>query len=397
MDSDVDKLVPATMDKAKEGTFEEDGTSEVEGVIEKKKAQEEKQASKVHPYMPPIPYPARLKKNKDQEQFGKFLDLFKQLHINLPLVEVLSQMPRYAKFLKDLLSNKKKLEEISTAPIGAGCSAILLNKLPKKLKDPGSFTIPCLIGDMPEERALADLGASINLMPYSMFKQLGLGELKPTRMSLQLADRSIKFPKGIIEDVLVKVENFIFPVDFVILDMSADVEVPLILGRPFLAIARAVIDVADGKLILRVGDDELTVQIHAALKHLLIGDDSCYAIDSVDMSVVSSMQEFLCKDSLEFSLTEEKAAECKDYEIQGLLAQLEATKEIVGKKGYEKIATEGEAWLKPSIEEPPVLELKQLPDYLEYAFLGENSKLPVIISAGLTGELKDRLLNTSAQ
>ena len=146
-------------------------------------------------------------------------------------------MPRYAKFLKDLLSNKKKLKEISTAPIGAGCSAILLNKLPKKLKDPGSFTIPCLIGDMPEERALADLGASINLMPYSMFKQLGLGEPKPTRMSLQLADRSIKFPKGIIEDVLVKVENFIFPVDFMILDMSADVEVPLILGRPFLATA----------------------------------------------------------------------------------------------------------------------------------------------------------------
>ena len=170
LESDEEKLVPATMEKGKEGALEEDGTSEVEGVVEKEKAQEEKQTSKVRPYMPPIPYPARLKKNKDQEQFGKFLDLFKQLHINLPLVEALSQMPRYAKFLKDLLSNKKKLEEISTAPIGAGCSAILLNKLPKKLKDPGSFTIPCLIGDMPEERALADLGASINLMPYSMFK-----------------------------------------------------------------------------------------------------------------------------------------------------------------------------------------------------------------------------------
>ena len=89
-------------------------------------------------------------------------------------------MPRYAKFLKDLLSNKKKLEEVSIAPIGAGCSAILLNKLPKKLKDPGSFTIPCLISEMPVERALADLGASINLMPYALFKRLGLGEPKPT-------------------------------------------------------------------------------------------------------------------------------------------------------------------------------------------------------------------------
>ena len=93
-------------------------------------------------------------------------------------------MPRYAKFLKDLLSNKKKLEEISSAPIGVGCSAILLNKLPKKLKDPGSFTIPYLIGGMSVERALADLGASINLMPYSLFKKLGLSEPTPIRMSL---------------------------------------------------------------------------------------------------------------------------------------------------------------------------------------------------------------------
>ena len=135
---------------------------------------------KVQLYKPPIPYPARLKKGRDHEHFGKFLEIFKQLHINLPLVEALSQMPRYAKFLKDLLSNKKKLEEISLAPIGAGCSAILLNKLPKKLKDSGSFTIPCLIGGMSVDRALVDLGASINLMPYSLFKKLGLGEPTPT-------------------------------------------------------------------------------------------------------------------------------------------------------------------------------------------------------------------------
>ena len=119
------------------------------------------------------------------------------------------------------------------------------------------------------ERALANLGASINLMSYLLFKQLELGEPKPTHMSLQLADRSIKYPRGIIEDVLVKVENFIFPVDFVIMDMDADIEVPLILGRPFLATARAVIDVADGRLVLRVGEDELVVQIPAALKQTM--------------------------------------------------------------------------------------------------------------------------------
>ena len=168
-------------------------------------------------------------------------------------------MPRYAKFLKDLLSNKTKLEEISIITIGAGCSAILQNKQLKKLKDPGSFTIPCLIGDLPVEKALADLGASINLMPYSLFKKLGLGEPKPTQMSLQLANWLVKCPKGVIEDVLVKVESFIFPVDFVIMDMDVDIEVSLILGRPFLATARAIIDVADGRLVLRIREDELVV------------------------------------------------------------------------------------------------------------------------------------------
>ena len=144
------------------------------------KGQGQKRTPKVQPYKPQLPYPARLRKERDQEQIGKFLELFKQLHINLPFVEALTQMSRYAKFLKDLLSNKKKLEKVSTASIGVGCSAILLNKLPKKLKDPGSFTIPCFIGELPVERALANLGASINLMPYALFKRLELGEPKPT-------------------------------------------------------------------------------------------------------------------------------------------------------------------------------------------------------------------------
>ncbi|XP_027348305.1 uncharacterized protein LOC113859824 [Abrus precatorius] len=152
-------------------------------------------------------------------------------------------MPKYAKFLKDLLSNNK-LEELVTVTLNEECLAILQNKMPEKLKDPGSFTLPCLIGRLIIDRALADLGASINLMPYSVFKKLGLGEPRPTRISIQLADRSIKYPRGIIEDVLVKVDKFIFPIDFVILDMDEDIDVLLILGRPFLATARAIIDVS---------------------------------------------------------------------------------------------------------------------------------------------------------
>ncbi|KAK5775430.1 hypothetical protein PVK06_043322 [Gossypium arboreum] len=175
-------------------------------------------------------------------------------------------MPTYAKFLKELLTNKRKFEDLSIVEHNEECSAILQNKLPTKLKDPGSFTIPCLIGSLNVEKALADLGASINLMPYKMFKQLGLGEPKPTRMSIQLADRSVKYPRGIIEDVLVKVDKFIFPVDFVVLDMDEDVEAPLILGRPFLATTRVVIDVGDNKLVLRVGDEEIIFKIYDAMK-----------------------------------------------------------------------------------------------------------------------------------
>ncbi|KAK5825723.1 hypothetical protein PVK06_020584 [Gossypium arboreum] len=169
-------------------------------------------------------------------------------------------MPIYVKFLNEFLTTKRKFEDLSAVELNEECSAILQNKLPTKLKDPGSFTIPCLIGNLNIEKALADLGASINLMPYKMFKQLALGEPKPTRMSIQLADRSVKYPRGIIEDALVKVDKFIFPIDFVVLDMDEDVEVPLILGRPFLATVRAVIDVGDGKLVLRVGDEELSLK-----------------------------------------------------------------------------------------------------------------------------------------
>ena len=159
------------------------------------------------------------------DQFSKFLSIFKQLHINIPLIEALEQMPKYA-----IISKKRKLEEHETVILTKESSAILQKKLPPKLKDPGSFTIPCTIGKSYFDRALCDLGASINLMPLSVFRKLGLGEVKPTTISLQLADRSIKYPRGVIEDVLVKVDKFIFPADFIVLDMDEDEEIPLILG-----------------------------------------------------------------------------------------------------------------------------------------------------------------------
>ncbi|XP_057811294.1 uncharacterized protein LOC131025517 [Salvia miltiorrhiza] len=193
----------------------------------------------------------RHQKERVKQQFSKFLEIFKKFHINLPLVEALQEMPQYAKFLKDIISRKKRLGEFETVNLNEECSAILQKKLPAKFKDRGSFTISCIIGGQQFGKALCDLGASINLMPLSIFQQLAIGEMKPTSIALQMADRSVTYPRGIVEDVLVKVNEFIFPADFVVLDFEEDKTISLILGRPFLATGRALIDVANGELTLR--------------------------------------------------------------------------------------------------------------------------------------------------
>ena len=144
---------------------------------------------------------------------------------------------------------------------------MIQRKLPPKLKDPGSFTVPCAFGDTVFEKALCDLGASINLMPLSIYKRLELGEVKPTTITLQMADRTIKHPRGVVEDVLIKVGKFIFPVDFVVLDMAEDHNIPIILGRPFLATGRALIDVQKGELKLRVQGEEETFKVFKATRH----------------------------------------------------------------------------------------------------------------------------------
>ncbi|CAL1369945.1 unnamed protein product [Linum trigynum] len=211
----------------------------------------------VKPYEPPAPFPQRLMKPMEDPNFKKFVNLFKQLHINIPLAEALEQMPTYAKFLRELLTKKRKWADLEKVTLTSECSAVIQNKLPEKRDDPGSFTILCIIGGTEFDKSLCDLGAGINLMPYSVYKKLGLGDvLKPTRITLQLADRSVKIPKGVVENVLVKVGKFILPTDFVILEMEEDRGVPLILGRPFLATGDALIDVWRGKLTFRVGKEE---------------------------------------------------------------------------------------------------------------------------------------------
>ena len=182
-------------------------------------------------------------------------------------MDALENMPSYVKFMKKILESKKKLVEYRTINLTEECSAVLQKKLPPKVQDPGSFAIPFSIGTQISGRALCDLGASINLMPLSMFKRLKLGEQKSTTINLQLADKSYQHPRGIIETVLVKVGKFILPTDSVILDMEEDDLVRIILGRPFLSTGKGQINVQEGELKLRVQGDEVTFHVFRPMKH----------------------------------------------------------------------------------------------------------------------------------
>ncbi|KAL4283147.1 hypothetical protein GQ457_16G015010 [Hibiscus cannabinus] len=231
-------------------------------------------------HLPP-PFPQRLRKQKYEYQFRKFLDILKQVHINLPLVEAIEQMLNYAKFLKDIISKRTRLSEFEIVAMTEGCMAMLHNRLPPKLKDPGSFTIPCATGNHYVGKALCDLGASINLMPKSVFERLGIGKTRPTTVILQLADRSYVHPKGKIEDILVRVDKFIFPADFIVLDCEADEHAPIILGRPFLATGRMLIDCEKGELTIRVNDQKVTLNIFKSLKQPN-DPEECQAISAVE-------------------------------------------------------------------------------------------------------------------
>ncbi|XP_048229445.1 uncharacterized protein LOC125369956 [Ricinus communis] len=249
-------------------------------------------------------------------------------------------MPRYARFLKEIISNKRKLEDLGPVNLNAECSNILQNKLPIKRRDPGSSTVPCIIGDLHISDDLADLGARINLMSSSLFEKLGLNEPKPTKMSIKLAYRIMKFRRGIVEDVLVKVDKFIFPVDFIVMDTKGESSVPLILGRHFLATSRAVIDVCDGKLQLR---------------------------------------EILLDDPLQVVLQAEDEEELSNEDVLEQLACLLASEPSRSANHFIDIDRSGMQKLRPSLKEPPALELKELPKHLTYAYLDEAEKLPADI------------------
>ncbi|RYR19871.1 hypothetical protein Ahy_B03g064771 [Arachis hypogaea] len=206
-------------------------------------------------------FPQLLNGAVEKRIYSSFLDLFASLHVNIPFIKALQQTPSYIKYMKELLTRKSSLKGGQTIVINKECSALIQPELPIKRKDPGSFHIPCAIGEKMFDKALSDLGASINLMPLSLMKRLQINEIMLTDVVIRLADKTQKQAVGVVKNVLVKVGKYFLPTDFVILDMEESHTHPIILGRPFLATARALIDVERGELILRIHDEQLSFNV----------------------------------------------------------------------------------------------------------------------------------------
>ncbi|GJZ81868.1 reverse transcriptase domain-containing protein, partial [Tanacetum coccineum] len=245
-----------------------------------------------------IPYPSRLNDQKLREkannQMEKFFQIFQDLHFNISFADALILMPKFASTIKSLLSNKEKLFELAKTPLNEHFSVVLLKKLPEKLGDPDKFLIPCDFTGMDVCLALADLGASINLMPLYVWKKLSLPELTPTCMTLELADQSISRPIGVAEDVFIKVGKFHFPADFVVVNFDADPRLPLILGRSFLNTGRALIDVYAGELTLRVGNKVVTFNLDQTSRYSYNYEDiSVNRINVIDIACEEHSQEVL--------------------------------------------------------------------------------------------------------
>ncbi|XP_019164481.1 PREDICTED: uncharacterized protein LOC109160654 [Ipomoea nil] len=257
-----------------------------EGVVAQDKEDEIQQIEPVKKHTPPLPFPQKFKNSREEERRAKFFSLIKQLDITISLLDAVTEIPLYAMFLKEILSNKRRAEDRETVAVSEECNALIQNKLLSKLRDPGSFSIPCVIGGSLVQRALCDLGESVSLMPYSLCQKLQLGEPKPTSMTLQLADRSVKYPIGILEYVLVKIDKFYISGDFVVLEMEEDAKIPIILGRPFLATAGAVINVKKGTLVLEIGEDKVEFNVFKlANKSSCL--DTCFYVDEIDSCVAA--------------------------------------------------------------------------------------------------------------
>nr|GEU79324.1 hypothetical protein [Tanacetum cinerariifolium] len=326
-----------------------------------------------------IPYLLRRdnERCRDQanEQIEKLYEIFKDMSFEISFTDALIRMPKFASTLKALIGNKEKLSEMARTPMNEHCSAVILNKLPRKLRDPGKFLIPCEFPGMDERLALADLA-------------LSLPELTPTCMTLELADRSVSKPIGTAKDVSFKVGVFHFPADFVVVDFEPDPRVPLILRRCFLKTGQALIDVHKGELTLRIRNEATTYNLDQTVR---------YSANYIQMT--ANKIDVICE---EYS---QEVLSFSDTTASGNLTPhndliVSTTKPLPPLPNHEQYLPSFKKELKvceaktvkSSVDEPPEVELKDLPPHLEYTFLEGDNKLPVIIAKELGDEEKTALI-----
>jgi len=329
------------------------------------------------PYLPLPPCPNRLKpKTKRMEELDKeILNTFKKVEINIPLLDIVRQITKYAKFLKELCTHKRRIMDKEVVNMGRNVSSLIKKpavRMPQKCKDPG----------------MLDLGASINVMPLSVFTSLHLGPLKSTGVVIQLANHSTVNPAGVLEDVLVRVDKLIFPADFYILNMKDDEGMSstrIILGRPFMMTTRSKIDVHTGSLIMEIGDEKVQFNVLEAMKHptedhslfcidLLSNVVNNYAFALLDvLSGFSSSLDF-CFSNISGSILDERG----NYKTSDIEDAVSLYDTFVASEFDAKVAkiSLGSKML-PSVEQPPPLELKPLPSHLKYAYLERDGKLPI--------------------
>ncbi|CAN6583725.1 unnamed protein product [Malus baccata var. baccata] len=336
-----------------------------------------------------VPFPSRFMQTKKEEAEKDILETFRKVQVNIPLLDAIKQVPRYAKFLKELCTTRKRMATKEVVKVGENVSAILQRKLPPKCKDPGSFTIPCVIGNTRFESAMLDLGASINVMPYSIYASMNLGALKNDG-----------------------VNHLVFPADFYVLKMDESdhaPSLPILLGRPFMKTARTKIDVYSGTLSMEFDGEVVNFNLSDSIKYPS-EDHSCFSIDIID-SLAQGYLDDLNDDALEKVITRgmelktEGADSSVTHGIHGLghavppneeiievVAALESSPKLDGKYTTRESIPISTNKLLPSIIQAPILELKSLPSHLKYIFLGENETLPAIISSSLTAQEEEKLL-----
>ncbi|XP_027152139.1 uncharacterized protein LOC113752209 [Coffea eugenioides] len=345
------------------------------------------------------PFPCRLEKTKKAEKEKEILDVFCKVKINIPSLDAIKQVPKYAKFLKNLYTHKRKLRGDERVVVGENVSAILQRKLPPKYGDLDIFTISCKIKNTPIRKAMLDLGASINVMPKTIYTSLNLGPLKETAIIIQLTDRTNAYSEGLVEDVLVQVNELVFLTDLYILDMGDEKLInpsPILLGRPFFSTARTKIDVNEGTLSMEFDGETVNLNIFETMKYP--EESNSIFVLSVIESLVHETFELDGEDTFEVALTKYlELGVTLNVDIRDKLYRaVEALHSLPTiPLRYELTSLfvpETQTKLLPSVVQAPELEFKPLPRHMKYAFLGDRETLSLIISAYLSPSQEDRLV-----